>query len=128
MLRCCRPPRWGEKAHPLPGAPREDKVYGSPTQDGNLIVGQEGARFWGKGRGIGAAATGVSAGAITRIRIYGLRPGVVDTKMRPAIRAPGGDDVRCLPGRILAGPETSAALVVWPATEDLTDRSGASLT
>ena len=61
------------------------------------------------------------------IRVYGFRPGVVDTEMQVAIRASGINEVSRLPRDALANPEVPAAAIAWLAAEAPSDLAGQEL-
>ena len=58
------------------------------------------------------------------VRVYGLRPGMVDTDMQAAIRDSGVNEVSRVPREQLLPPSVPAAAVVWLAGTAPADLSG----
>jgi NAD(P)-dependent dehydrogenase (short-subunit alcohol dehydrogenase family) len=61
------------------------------------------------------------------VRVYGLRPGVVDTDMQAVVRASGMNEVSRLRREDLADPAAPARAVAWLCAAAATDLSGQEL-
>ena len=61
------------------------------------------------------------------LRVFGFRPGVVDTEMQVTIRASGVNRVSQLKRTDLAPPEEPARFMVWLASGDADDLSGGEI-
>lgn len=62
------------------------------------------------------------------VRVYGLQPGVVDTRMQELIRRSGINEVSRLRRDQLADPSEPAHLISWLITEEAADLAGQELT